>query len=84
MKSCADLLFRYGDFPGSDKIADRLQKEIKATSWRKMASNVVLFAVGAFGLLFGSYILGGVGGAWLMVGIWSFVTLAVFNIEIKI
>jgi hypothetical protein len=29
--SCADLLFRYGDFPGSDKIAERLQKEIKAT-----------------------------------------------------
>jgi hypothetical protein len=29
--ACADLLFRYGDFPGSDKIAERLQKEIKAT-----------------------------------------------------
>lgn len=26
-----DLLFRYGDFPGADKIAERLQKEIKAT-----------------------------------------------------
>jgi hypothetical protein len=29
--ACSDLLFRYGDFPGSDKIAERLQKEIKAT-----------------------------------------------------
>ena len=26
-----DLLFKYGDFPGADKIAERLQKEIKAT-----------------------------------------------------
>ncbi len=26
-----DLLFKYGDFPGSDKIMERLQKEIKAT-----------------------------------------------------
>lgn len=26
-----DLIFRYGDFPGADKIADRLEKEIKAT-----------------------------------------------------
>lgn len=26
-----DLLFKYGDFPGADKIHDRLQKEIKAT-----------------------------------------------------
>jgi len=29
--SCSDLLFRYGDFPGADKIAERLEKEIKAT-----------------------------------------------------
>ncbi len=26
-----DLLFKYGDFPGADKIMERLQKEIKAT-----------------------------------------------------
>ena len=26
-----DLLFKYGDFPGSDEIMERLQKEIKAT-----------------------------------------------------
>jgi hypothetical protein len=26
-----DLLFKYGDFPGADKIQERLQKEIKAT-----------------------------------------------------
>src|ERR1700678_4553353 len=26
-----DLLFRYGDFEGSDKIAERLEKEIRAT-----------------------------------------------------
>ena len=26
-----DQIFRYGDFPGADKIADRLEKEIKAT-----------------------------------------------------
>lgn len=25
-----DLVFRFGDFPGADKIADRLEKEIKA------------------------------------------------------
>lgn len=29
--TCADLLFNYGDFPGADKIMERLQKEIKAT-----------------------------------------------------
>lgn len=29
--SCADLLFRYGDFPGADKLAERLEKEIRAT-----------------------------------------------------
>ena len=28
---CADLLFKYGDFPGADKLMERLQKEIKAT-----------------------------------------------------
>lgn len=28
---CSDLLFKYGDFPGADKIMERLQKEIKAT-----------------------------------------------------
>ncbi len=28
---CADLLFKYGDFPGADSIMERLQKEIKAT-----------------------------------------------------
>ena len=26
-----DLLFKYGDFPGADKIMERLEKEIKAT-----------------------------------------------------
>lgn len=26
-----DLLFKYGDFPGADKLMERLQKEIKAT-----------------------------------------------------
>ena len=26
-----DLMFKYGDFPGADKIAERLEKEIKAT-----------------------------------------------------
>ena len=26
-----DLLFKYGDFPGADKIAERLEREIKAT-----------------------------------------------------
>lgn len=29
--SCADLLFAYGDFPGADKLRERLEKEIKAT-----------------------------------------------------
>lgn len=29
--SCADLLFKYGDFEGADQLAERLQKEIKAT-----------------------------------------------------
>jgi hypothetical protein len=29
--SCADLLFKYGDFEGADALAERLQKEIKAT-----------------------------------------------------
>lgn len=28
--SCADLLFKYGDFPGSEDLMERLQKEIKA------------------------------------------------------
>lgn len=28
---CSDLLFKNGDFKGSEEIADRLQKEIKAT-----------------------------------------------------
>ena len=28
---CADLLFKYGDFPGADEIMERIQKEIKAT-----------------------------------------------------
>jgi hypothetical protein len=28
--SCADLLFKYGDFPGSEDLMDRVQKEIKA------------------------------------------------------
>lgn len=28
---CADLLFKYGDFPGAEDISERLQKEIKAT-----------------------------------------------------
>lgn len=28
---CADLLFKYGDFPGAEQIMERLQKEIKAT-----------------------------------------------------
>ena len=27
---CADLLFKYGDFPGADELMERLQKEIKA------------------------------------------------------
>ena len=27
--ACADLLFKYGDFPGADEIMERLQKEIK-------------------------------------------------------
>ena len=27
---CADLLFKYGDFPGAEAIMERLQKEIKA------------------------------------------------------
>ena len=26
-----DLIFQYGDFPGADKIRERLEKEIKAT-----------------------------------------------------
>jgi hypothetical protein len=29
--TCADMLFKYGDFPGSLEIAERLKKEIKAT-----------------------------------------------------
>lgn len=29
--SCADLLFKYGDFKGADELAERLKKEIKAT-----------------------------------------------------
>jgi hypothetical protein len=29
--SCADLLFKYGDFEGADQLAERLKKEIKAT-----------------------------------------------------
>jgi hypothetical protein len=28
---CADLLFKYGDFPGAEDLMERLQKEIKAT-----------------------------------------------------
>lgn len=28
---CADLLFKYGDFPGAEEIQERIQKEIKAT-----------------------------------------------------
>jgi hypothetical protein len=28
---CADLLFKYGDFPGADELQERLKKEIKAT-----------------------------------------------------
>ena len=29
--TCADLLFKFGDFPGADELMDRLQKEIKQT-----------------------------------------------------
>jgi Phage P22-like portal protein len=28
--TCADLLFKYGDFPGAEDLAERLQKEIRA------------------------------------------------------
>src|ERR1700732_3151220 len=28
---CADLLFKNGDFPGAEELAERIQKEIKAT-----------------------------------------------------
>jgi hypothetical protein len=37
---CADLLFKYGDFPGADAIMERLQREIKATKPYLFDTNV--------------------------------------------